>query len=95
MSLKITLLGDRVLVKREPKKNEGLILLPGTAEEKSQEGEVVAVGLGNIKEDGSRTVFDVKVGQKVVITKFGGIEIKLDGTEYVIFNISDLIAILG
>ena len=81
-------LGDRVLIKvlASEEKTKGGIVLPDTAKEKPQMGEVVAVGPGRILENGSRVTLDVKAGDKVVYSKFSGSELKEDGIDYLILN---------
>ena len=71
------------------------IYIPDTAKEKPQEGEVVAVGPGEINEKGDRTEIDVKSGDKVVYSKYGGTEIKIEGVEYLILSSRDILAIVG
>ena len=90
-------LGQRVLVKRieAETKTAGGLFLPDTAKEKSQEATVVAVGLGRTLDDGKRSSFDVKVGDRVLISKYGGTEIKLDGEDYLILSENDILAIIG
>ncbi len=85
-------LGDRIVVKPIPKeeKTKGGIILPDTAKEKPQEGEVVAVGPGRLLDNGQRVPIDVKVGDKVIYSKYGGNEIKLDDVEYVILREMDV-----
>lgn len=97
MASKLTPLGTRVLVKRiEPdeQKSEGGIFLPDTAKEKPQEAEVLALGNGK-NDDGEIVEFSVKVGDKVLISKYGGTEIKIDGTECVIVNEGDILGVLS
>jgi chaperonin GroES len=90
-------LGDRVLVKpldaAEVKK--GGIIIPDTAKEKPQEGEVVALGTGKRDEDGKTIPFTVKNGDKVLISKYGGTEIKIEDTTYLIMREEDILGILG
>ena len=90
-------LGDRVLVKQVEEKEQvkGGIIIPDSAKEKSQEATVVAVGLGRTLDDGKRSSFDVKVGDRVLISKYGGTEIKLDGEDYLILSENDILAIIG
>ena len=91
-------LGDRVVVKplsEEDMKTPSGIYIPDTAKEKPQEGEVVAVGPGEINEKGDRTEIDVKSGDKVVYSKYGGTEIKIEGVEYLILSSRDILAIVG
>lgn len=88
-------LEDRVVVKpsKEDEKSKGGILLPDTAKEKPQEGEVVACGPGKLLENGQRAPMDVKPGDRVIYAKYGGTEIKIDGEEYLILRASDIYAI--
>jgi len=88
--------GDRVLVKPnvEEEKTAGGIVLPDTAKERPQWGEVIAVGAGKWDEDGKHRIpMDVKVGDKVVFAKYGGTEVKVDGEEYLILRESDILAV--
>ena len=88
-------LGDRVFVKvsESEEKTAGGILLPDTAKEKPQEGEVVAVGPGSKNEDGKVSPMDVKIGDKVLFGKWSGTEVKIDGKEYSIMKESDIMGI--
>jgi chaperonin GroES len=89
-------LGDRVVVKaleREEKTKSGIVL-PDTAKEKPQEGKIVAVGNGKLLENGQRVPLDVKEGDKVVFSKYGGTEIKIDGQDYLILSERDVLAIV-
>ena len=97
MAIKIKPLGDRVLVEpiEEKEVKKGGIIIPDTAKEKPQEGKVVALGTGKTKDDGSKEAFEVKKGDTVLISKYGGTEIKLDGKEYKILNADDILAIVG
>lgn len=90
-------LGDRLLVKpiEQEEKTASGIILPETAKEKPQEGEVLAVGPGSRKEDGSRIAMDVAVGNRVLYAKYAGTEIKMDGAKYLILRESDVLAIVG
>ncbi len=88
--------GDRVLVKPnvEEEKTAGGIVLPDTAKERPQWGEVIAVGPGKWDEDGKHRIpMDVKVGDKVIFAKYGGTEVKVDGEEYLILRESDILAV--
>lgn len=88
--------GDRVLVKPnvEEERTAGGILLPDTAKERPQWGEVVAVGPGKWDEAGKERIpMDVKVGDKVVFAKYGGTEVKIDGVEHLILRESDILAV--
>ncbi|MBN2161796.1 MAG: co-chaperone GroES [Pontiellaceae bacterium] len=95
--MKIKPLGERVLV--EPVKEEeavkGGIIIPDSAKEKPQEGKVVAVGTGKIDENGKKVPFNVKVGDIVLMPKYGGTEVKVDGKEYQIMREDDILAIVG
>jgi chaperonin GroES len=90
-------LGDRVVVKvlaTEEKTKSGIVL-PDTAKEKPQEGEVVAVGAGRFLESGERAALEVKVGDRVIYSKYSGSEVKMDGEEYLILNGDrDILAII-
>jgi len=93
---KIQPLGDRVVVKalaRETVTKSGLVL-PDTAKEKPQEGEVLAVGPGKVLDNGKRTTLEVKVGERVVFARYAGTEIKIDGEEYLILRESDVMGIV-
>jgi len=90
-------LADRVLVKRLESVEEqkiGGIIIPDTAKEKPQEAEVVAIGPGKL-EEGKRVEPEVKVGDKVLIGKYSGTEVKVDGDEYLIMREDDILAIVG
>ena len=93
----ITPLGTRVLVKRielDEQKSEGGIFLPDTAKEKPQEAEVVALGNGK-NDDGEIVEFSVSVGDTVLISKYGGTEVKIGGDECVLVNESDILGIIS
>ena len=95
MSVSIKPLEDRILVKSvdaEQTTASGLVI-PDTAKEKPQEGEVLAVGPGRF-EDGQRLPLDIKVGDKVIYSKYGGTEVKYDGQEYLILSSRDVLAVL-
>ena len=89
-------LHDRVLVKRveEESTTKGGIIIPDTAKEKPQEGEIVAVGGGAIKEDGTVRALDVKAGDRVLFGKWSGTEVTIDGQELLIMKESDILGIL-
>jgi chaperonin GroES len=92
-----TPLHDRVLVRRiegEAKTSGGLII-PDTAKEKPQEGEIVAVGAGAKDEDGERIAMDVKAGDRILFGKWSGTEIKLDGEDLVIMKESDILGVMA
>ncbi|NEP00283.1 MAG: co-chaperone GroES [Symploca sp. SIO2E9] len=90
-------LGDRVFVKvsKSEDKTTGGILLPDTAKEKPQVGEIAAVGLGKLNDDGSRQAIEVKVGDKVLYSKYAGTDIKLGNEEYVLLSEKDILATLS
>ena len=87
-------LGDRVVVKTitAEERTKGGIVLPDTAKEKPQEGEVIAVGPGRILDNGERLAPEVKVGDRVIYAKYGGTEVKFDDEEYLILRESDILA---
>ena len=88
-------LGDRVVVRpldEEDMKTPSGIYIPDTAKEKPQEGEVVAVGPGELNEKGDRIEIDVKKADKVIYSKYGGTEIKVEGIEYLILSSRDILA---
>ena len=93
--MKFRPLHDRVLVRRvqEEEKTKGGIIIPDTAKEKPQEGEVVAVGPGARTEDGKIIKMDVKVGDRVLFGKWSGTEVKIDGKEYSIMKESDVMGV--
>lgn len=96
--MKVTPLHDRVVVKRLEEKGEvvrGGIVIPDTAKEKPQEGEVIAVGNGRILDNGTRVAMDVKAGDRVLFGKYSGSEIKVDGQEYLIMREDDILGILA
>lgn len=95
--LSIRPLGDRVIVKALPQeeKTKGGVILPDTAKEKPQQGEVVAVGPGRITDKGAQVAMEVKVGDKVLYGKYSGTEVKLEGEEYLIIKESEVLAILA
>ena len=94
---KIRPLGDRVLVRptqREEVTKSGIVL-PDTAKEKPQRGEVIAVGAGKINEDGSRQPVDVKAGDQVLFAKYAGTELKIEDDEFLILSEKDILAIVS
>ncbi|HEX79058.1 MAG TPA: co-chaperone GroES [Dehalococcoidia bacterium] len=97
MSINIQPMADRVVVKpiEREEMTKGGILLPDTAKEKPQEGEVLAVGQGRLSEDGKRIPMDVKVGDIVVYARYGGTEIKVDEDTLMILRESDILAKKG
>jgi chaperonin GroES len=92
-----TPLHDRVLVRRieEDEKTSGGLIIPETAKEKPQEGEVVSVGAGAKDEAGARIAMDVKAGDKILFGKWSGTEIKIDGEELMIMKESDILGIMA
>ena len=92
---KIRPLGERVVIKPLPREeiSKGGIVIPDTAKEKPQEGEIIAVGPGKLSDDGKRIAMEVKVGDKVVYSKYAGTEFKLDEEEVVILRESDILAV--
>jgi chaperonin GroES len=94
--MKIRPLYDRILVKRveEQQKTAGGLHIPDTAKEKPLEAMVVAVGSGKVQEDGSLRKLNVKAGDKVLLSKYSGSEIKIDGTEHLILREDDVLAII-
>jgi chaperonin GroES len=94
--MKVTPLNDRVLVKRIEQRDEvrGSIIIPDTAKEKPQEAEVVAVGPGRLDDDGDRVPMTVKVGDRVLIGKYAGTDIKLDDEDHTILREDEILAIV-
>jgi chaperonin GroES len=97
MEVKVKPLSDRVLIQplEEKEAKKGGIIIPDTAKEKPQEGTVVAVGTGKLNDSGKKIEFNVKVGDKVLISKYGGTEIKIDGENYLIMREDDVLGIIG
>ena len=96
VSVKLRPLGDRVVIKaiaRETVTKSGIVL-PDTAKEKPQEGEVLAVGPGKVLDNGKRVTLEVSAGQKVLFAKYAGSEVKMDGEEYLILRESDIMGIV-
>jgi chaperonin GroES len=96
MALKLKPLGDRVLVEplEEKEQSKGGIIIPDSAKEKPTEGKVVALGTGKTDDNGKKVAFEVKVGDRVLVSKYGGTEVKLDGREYKLLNSDDILAIV-
>ncbi len=88
-------LHDRVLIKRieEPEVAPGGIIIPDTAKEKPQKGEVIAVGLGKVNENGTRQPMDVKPGDRVLFGKYGGSDVVIDGEDYLIMRENEILGI--
>jgi len=98
MKLKIRPLGDRVLVQRldeeKEQRSSGGIIIPDTAKEKPMEGKVVAVGPGRKMDDGSIRALDVKAGDRVLISKYAGTEIKIEGDDFLIMREDDVLGVV-
>jgi len=94
--VKIRPLGDRVLVKplEKEKQERGGLIIPDTAKEKPQEGEIIAAGKGKTSDDGKLIPMDVKAGDKILYGKYSGTEIKIDGDEYLIMHQDDILGVL-
>ena len=97
MSVNVTPLHDRVLIKRIEEKEsiKGGIIIPDTAKEKPQEGEVIAVGAGKLNEKGDRIPLDVKAGDRILFGKYSGNDIKIDDEEYMILKEDENLAKIG
>ena len=95
--MKMRPLHDRIIVERidEGEQKIGGIIIPDTAKEKPQEGEVIAVGNGKILENGTKLALDVKAGDKILFGKYSGTEIKIDGQEYLILREDEVLAVIG
>ena len=89
-------LSDRILVERiqEDEKTKGGIIIPDTAKEKPAEGKIVATGNGRMGEDGKLLPMDVKVGDRVLFSKYGGTDVKIDGTDYLIMRQDDILGVI-
>jgi len=96
MALNVKPLGDRILVEpvEEKEVKKGGIIIPDTAKEKPTESLVVALGTGKTDDNGKKVPFEVKKGDRVLVTKYGGTEIKLDGKEYKILSSDDVLAVI-
>jgi chaperonin GroES len=96
MIMSLRPLSDRILVERveEDKKTKGGIIIPDTAKEKPAEGKIVAVGNGRIGEDGKPIPMDVKVGDRVLFSKYGGTEVKILGVDYLIMRQDDVLGVI-
>lgn len=95
--MKIKPLHDRILVKRveEEEKTKGGIIIPDTAKEKPAEGKIIAVGDGKVSEDGKKTPLTVKVGDRVLYSKYAGTEVKIEGEEYLMMREDDVMGIIA
>ncbi len=98
MSPNVRPVGDRILVEsveeKENKGKKGEIIIPDTAKEKPMESVVVALGTGKTDDNGRKVPFEVKKGDRVLVSKYGGTEIKLDGKDYKILNGDDILAVI-
>jgi chaperonin GroES len=96
MTLNIKPLGDRILVEavEEKEVKKGGIIIPDTAKEKPMESRVVALGTGKTDDNGKKVPFEMKKGDRLLVTKYGGTEIKLEGKEYRIVSAEDVLAVL-
>ncbi len=94
--MKVRPLNDRILVKRleEEETTKGGIIIPDSAKEKPAEGEVIAVGKGKLSDKGERIKMDVKVGDRVLFSKYGGTDVKLDGVDHLIMREDDILAVI-
>ena len=97
VKVKVTPLADRILAKRleEDDKSRGGIIIPDTAKEKPQRGQVIAVGKGKLKDDGNRVSPEVAPGQHILMSKYAGTEVKIEGEDYVILREDDILGILN
>jgi chaperonin GroES len=94
--MKIRPLQDRIIVKRveEEEKTKGGIIIPDSAKEKPQEGEIIAVGPGKVTDEGKKIPMDVKKGDRVLFSKYAGTEIKIDGEEHLIMREDDILGVI-
>ena len=94
--MKIRPLNDRILVKRleEEEKTAGGIIIPDSAKEKPAEGEIVAIGPGKLSDGGERVAMDVAVGDRVLFSKYGGTDVKLDGEDFLIMREDDILGVI-
>jgi chaperonin GroES len=95
--MRIRPLHDRIIVKRteEEEKTKGGIIIPDTAKEKPAEGKVIAAGEGRVKKDGTKIPLEVKVGDRVLFSKYAGTEVKIDGEENLMMREDDILAVIG
>lgn len=95
--MKMRPLQDRVIVERveEEEKTVGGIIIPDTAKEKPQEGTIIAVGKGKVLDNGTKIELDVKVGDKILFSKYAATDIKIDGVEYLIMREDDILGVVG
>ncbi len=94
--MKIRPLNDRILVKRmaSEEMSAGGIIIPDSAKEKPAEGEIVSIGPGKLNDKGERVAMDVKAGDKVLFSKYGGTDIKLDGEDFLIMREDDILGVV-
>ena len=94
--MKVRPLNDRILVKRleEEETTKGGIIIPDSAKEKPAEGEIIAVGKGKLNDKGDRVEMDVKVGDRVLFSKYGGTDVKFDGVDQLIMREDDILAVI-
>jgi chaperonin GroES len=94
--MKIRPLNDRILVKRleEEAKTAGGIIIPDSAKEKPAEGEIIAVGPGKLNEHGERVAMDVKPGDRVLFSKYGGTDVRIEGEDYLIMREDDILGVV-
>ena len=97
MEVKVRPLHDRILVRRMPEeeKTSGGIIIPDTAKEKPQRGEIVATGKGRVTEDGKTLPLEVKVGDRVLFGKYSGTELKLEGSEFLMMREEDILGVIN
>ena len=97
MGLNVRPLHDRILVKRmsEEETTAGGIIIPDSAKEKPQQGEIVATGKGRVSEDGKNFPLEVKAGDKILFSKYAGTELKLDGNEYLMMREEDVLGVFN
>lgn len=97
MSVKIKPIGDRVLVKHieEKEQTRGGIIIPDSAKEKPQEAEVIALGTGKKDDDGKIRPFEVAVGDRVLISKYGGTEVKIDDVKFLLVREDDILGVIA
>ncbi|MBI1839276.1 MAG: co-chaperone GroES [Verrucomicrobia bacterium] len=96
MAINVKPLGDRILVEavEEKESKKGGIIIPDSAKEKPMESIVRALGTGKLDDNGKKVPFEIKVGDRILVSKYGGTEIKLDGREYKILNSDDVLAVM-
>ena len=97
MKTKVKPLGGRVLVKRldETETTKGGIIIPDSAKEKPKEGKVVALGTGKLDKDGKKIAFNVKVGDRVLFTSYGGTDVTVDDEDYLILSEDEILGVVG